>query len=327
MIWTFILLAVFQAIAGWNAGGNLLGLFQQTVPKPWLSFSLLVIGIGLGPFVLGTGVAHTIGRNIIVLKSSDIYVLNEALIATLLTLMLSWIIGMPTSTSLVLVGGLTGATWGTLGMSSIHWRGFWMTVLSVALSVTLGFVTGAGLYRAERKIRNASDRAWRPVWIKSSYVLALIQGLAYGANDAEKALGLAALLLLLSHRAATFAVTPGIILASVIVWVIGCMVGGQRIARTVGNGFYQLKPKHVVSIQAAAAVVVVTAAALGGPVSSTQTIDSALIGVGNTLRHQRVNHAMAAKLFALWGLTLPIAVMIGAMTAWIAMVIPRWHLW
>jgi len=325
MILAFTLLAVFQAIAGWNAGGNLLGLFQQTVPKPWLSFGLLAVGIALGPFVLGTGVAHTIGRNIIVLTSNDIYVLNEALIATLITLMLSWVIGMPTSTSLVLVGGLTGAAWGSLGMSSIHWHGFWMTALSVALSVILGFFAGATLYRVERKMRNASDRAWRPVWIRSSYALALIQGIAYGANDAEKALGLAALLLLLSHRAAAFVVTPGIVLASIIVWMIGCMIGGQRIAKTVGEAFYRLKPKHVVSIHAAAAVVVVTAAALGGPVSSTQTIDSALIGVGNALRHQRVNRVTAAKLFGAWVLTLPIAVMVGAITAWISMILSGWR--
>ncbi len=215
MILAFTLLAVFQAIAGWNAGGNLLGLFQQTVPKPWLSFGLLAVGIAVGPFVLGTGVAHTIGRNIIVLTSNDIYVLNEALVATLITLMLSWVIGMPTSTSLVL--------------------------------------------------------------------------------------------------------------ASIIVWTTGCMIGGKRIAKTVGEAFYRLKPKHVVSIQAAAAVVVVSAAAFGGPVSSTQTIDSALIGVGNALRHQRVNHVTAAKLFAAWGLTLPIAVMVGAITAWISMILSGWH--
>ncbi len=317
MIWAFVLLALFQAISGWNDGGNLLGLFQQVAPKPWLSFSLLVIGVALGPFVLGTGVAHTIGQDIIVLRAGDIHVLNEALIATFITLSLSWIIRMPTSTSLALVGALIGAAWVSLGLVSIHWHGLFMTVLSVGLSVTLGFAAGTGLYRVERRVRNASDRAWRPVWIRLSYLLSLIQGVAYGANDAEKALGLAALLLLISHRAATFVVTSSIILASIGVWIIGCLVGGQRIAQTVGGAFYRLKPKHVVSIQAGAAIVVVSAAALGGPVSTTQTIGSALIGVGNTLRHQRINRVKVATLYAAWGLTLPVAVVIGAVTAWI----------
>ncbi|MHB1682661.1 MAG: inorganic phosphate transporter [Bacilli bacterium] len=318
MIWAFLLLAMFQAISGWNDGGNLLGLFQQAVPKPWLSFALLVVGIALGPLILGAGVAHTIGRDIIVLKAGDLYVLNEALIATLITLTISWFIGMPTSTSLALVGGLMGTAWVSLGLPSIHWHGFFMTVLSVGLSITLGFFAGAGLYRVERRVRNASERAWRPVWIRLSYLLAFIQGVAYGANDAEKALGLAALLLLISHRAATFAVTPAIILASLGVWMIGCVVGGQRIAKTVGGAFYQLKPKHVVSIQAGAAVVVVAAAALGGPVSTTQTLGSALIGVGHTLRHQRVNRSKATLLFTAWGLTLPVAMLVGAITAGIA---------
>ncbi len=325
MIWAFLLLIVFQAISGWNDGGNLLGLFQQAVPKPWLSFFLLVVGIALGPLILGTGVAHTIGRDIIVLKAGDIYVLNEALVATLITLTLSWIIGMPTSTSLALVGGLMGTAWVSLGLSSIHWHGFFMTVLSVALSITLGFFAGTGLYRVERRVRNASERPWRPVWIRLSYLLTLAQGVAYGANDAEKALGLAALLLLISHRASAFVVTPSIILASIAVWMIGCLFGGQRIAKTVGGAFYRLKTKHVVSIQSAAAIVVVTAAALGGPVSTTQTIGSALIGVGNTLRHQRVNRAKAAMLFAAWGLTLPVAVVIGTITAWIAGILSVLH--
>lgn len=313
-----ILITIFQGISGWNDGGNVLGLFEHAGTKAKISLLLMVIGMLSGPFILGTHVAQTVGQNIIHLRHSDIYVFNEALAATLVTLFLIWLVRLPTSTTLALVGGLIGTTWEALGVHAIHWRGFWMTLLSVVLSVVFGFSVGYIIYHFERYYRHHEPtRSLDGLWRRMSYVLSFIQGVAYGANDAEKAIGLIALLLIIGHQTSQFDITPMIVAGSTLVWLAGCLLGGQRIATTIGTAFFKLKPKHVVVIQSGAALVVVAAALMGGPVSTTQTSDSALFGVGHDLHHQQLNSKKVTRIFVAWGLTLPVAVALGLFTAWI----------
>ncbi len=311
MIFAFVLLIIFQGISGWNDGGNLIGLVEHAGSKWKVIFALLLAGIVIGPFILGARVADTIGNNIILLQPNDVYILNNALLATLATLVLSWFARVPTSTSLALVGGLIGAAGFRLGLHAIHWHGLWMTILSIVISVTLGFVAGELLYKIERRIRKTKLSQWEQTWRALSYVLSFLQGLAYGANDAEKAIGLAATLLMIERISPHFHISFVLVISSTIVWVIGAMLGGNRIAQTIGHAFYELKPKHVATIQFTSVLVVMGAALLGGPVSTTQTIDSALIGVGHDLRHHHLNRPKVIKLYVAWALTLPIATVLG----------------
>jgi PiT family inorganic phosphate transporter len=311
MIFAFILLIIFQGISGWNDGGNLIGLVEHAGSRWKIIFALLLVGIVIGPFILGARVADTIGNNIILLQPNDVYILNNALLATLATLVLSWFARVPTSTSLALVGGLIGAAGFRLGLHAIHWHGLWMTILSIVISVTLGFVAGELLYKIERRIRKNNRSQWEQTWRSLSYVLSFLQGLAYGANDAEKAIGLAATLLMIERISPNFHISFVMVISSTSVWVIGAMLGGNRIAQTIGHAFYELKPKHVATIQFTSVLVVIGAALLGGPVSTTQTIDSALLGVGHDLRHHHLNRPKVIKLYAAWALTLPIATVLG----------------
>ncbi len=311
----FLLLVIFQGVSGWNDGGNLLGLVEHIGTKWKITFLLLLAGIVIGPFVLGARVADTIGNNIIQLQAGDVYILNGAMLATLATLVLSWIIRMPTSTSLALVGGLIGTAGSRLGLHAIHFHGLWMTILSIILSVTLGFLAGELLYKLERKIRHRLESKWDLVWRPLSYMLSFLQGLAYGANDAEKAIGLAASLLVIERISPHFHITLMLVAISTIVWIFGALLGGGRIAQTIGHAFYELKPKHVASIQTTSVMVVIGAALLGGPVSTTQTIDSALIGVGHDLRHHHLNRTKVIRLYVAWALTLPVAVLFGILAS------------
>ena len=313
MMVTFALLMIFQGISGWNDGGNLLGMVEHAGNKWRFTFALLLVGMAIGPFVLGSRVADTVGNNIILLQPGDVPVLDRALIATLLTLTLSWLARVPTSTSLALVGGLIGAAGYRLGLRAIHWPGLWMTLLSIVLSVTLGFVAGEALYKIERRIRENLQSKWERVWSPLSYVLSFMQGMAYGANDAEKAIGLSASLLVIEHVTRHFQLTPDLVLGSTLVWLLGALLGGGRIAQTIGHAFYELKPKHVATIQTTSVLVVTGAALLGGPVSTTQTIDSALIGVGHDLRHHHLNRPKVIRLYTAWALTLPAAILLGVL--------------
>ncbi len=315
MALAFVLLLIFQGISGWNDGGNLMGLVEHAGNKWRLTFALLLVGMIVGPFVFGARVADTIGNNIIHLQSGDISVLNLALMATLLTLVFSWLARVPTSTSLALVGGLIGVGGYRLGLHSIRWHGLWMTLLAIVISVTLGFLAGEFLYKIERRIRQTLQSKWDRFWIPLSYVLSFLQGMAYGANDAEKAIGLAATLLVIERITPGFRITPGLVLGSTFVWLIGALLGGGRIAQTISHAFYELKPKHVATIQFTSVLVVMGAALLGGPVSTTQTIDSALIGVGHDLRHHHLNRAKVTRLYTAWILTLPVSILLGIVVA------------
>lgn len=316
MLLSFLLLVIFQGISGWNDGGNLIGLVEHAGSRWKVTFALLLVGMVIGPFVLGDRVANTIGNNIIQLQTGDVSVLNNALLATLATLVLSWVARVPTSTSLALVGGLIGAAGVHFGIHSIHWHGFWMTILSIFISVTLGFSAGELFYKIERRIRKSMQTKWDEWWRALSYVLSFLQGLAYGANDAEKAIGLAATLLVIENISPHFHISVALVLASTFVWVLGAVFGGGRIAQTIGHAFYELKPKHVASIQTTSVLVVISAALLGGPVSTTQTIDSALIGVGHDLRHHHLNRQKVLRLYFAWALTLPISVLLGMIMSW-----------
>lgn len=307
----FVLLVLFQAISGWNDGGNLRGLYDNSGARPRVLFLLLIAGMAGGPFILGTNVAHTIGNNIIHVEAGDLRVVGAGLLATIGTLVLSWLARVPTSTSLALVGGLLGSAGHALGLRAILWHGVWTTVLSLVLSLVLGFGAGEILYQIERPMRHSLQDRWYTLWRRITYPLTFVQGLAYGANDAEKAIGLGATLLRIQHPAAGFQVSFLLVGACTVIWLVGALLGGKRIAATIGHEFYQLKPKHVAAIQTTATLVVMGAAAVGGPVSTTQTIDSALLGVGRDLRHQRVNRQTAIRMFTAWGLTLPVSAVLG----------------
>lgn len=313
----FLLLIIFQGISGWNDGGNLIGMVEHAGSNWKMTFLLLILGIIVGPFILGIRVADTIGNNIIQLGTGDVSVLSLALIATLATLILSWIVRVPTSTSLALVGGLVGVAAIRLGFHAIRWHGLWMTLLSILISVSVGFLAGETLYKVEQKIRHTMRDRWDPLWRRLSYVLSLLQGIGYGANDAEKAIGLAATLMVIEHVSHHFQISLFLVIGSTLIWVLGALLGGHRIAETIGHAFYELKPKHVATIQTTSVFVVISAALLGGPISTTQTIDSALIGVGHDLRDHHLNRRKVIRLYTAWALTFPVAVGFGALIAWI----------
>ncbi|MCL6592582.1 MAG: inorganic phosphate transporter [Alicyclobacillus sp.] len=302
-----VLILAFTVVCGWNDGGNLLAALANTrVLRPLWALLLIAGAVWLGPFLLGTAVAGTVGTQIVDLRRLQPGALDLALASTLLTLVLSWRLRVPTSTTLALLGGLCGAGLVLLGPHGVVWRGLLKSLVSLLLAITLGGPAGWALYAVLRYgLRRANTRTGMRVGGLQS-VTALLLCLGYGANDAEKSVGLlASLWAVLRHM--PFAVRPWMVVLPALAFTVGLLWGGWRVARTVGFHIFRARPVHAFATQLAAAAVILGAAVLGGPVSSTQTLDSALVGVGAAARSKQVRWPVVRRMAWVWVVTLPLS--------------------
>ncbi|WP_035462417.1 inorganic phosphate transporter [Alicyclobacillus macrosporangiidus] len=305
----------FTVLCGFNDGGNLLATFLNTrVMHATIVLGIILAGVLLAPFLLGTAVATTIGTRIVDIRQAGVDVLNVSLAATLVTLLVCWRLKVPTSTSFALVGGLSGSGLAMLGPHAVVWWGLLQVGLSLVLAVVLGglagYLTYYGLYFL---LRLASARLGRRVGYLQ-YVSALMLCIGYGANDAEKSVGLLATVNAVAHHE-PFRVTPWMVVVPGIVFFIGLLWGGWRVARSVGFHVFRARPVHSFATQVASAAVVIGASALGGPVSSTQTIDSALVGVGVCAGKERIRWSFVRRMLVVWGVTMPLAFVVAVVLA------------
>ncbi len=308
----FVGIAGFAIISGFNDGGNLIATFLASGTLSGRSVvPLLIAGIALGPILFGTAVSHTIALEVVNFQAAGPLVLLMALVSALATLLLTWILKIPTSTTIALGGGMIGAAVLSGHSRLIHWIGVGKLILGLVGSVMIGFLVAwllANLLWAV--LTRLSVRNIRRLGL-AQYVTVFWQGLAYGANDQEKAIGLMTIFLMLRAHTLTYRVTWLAILLPLVFWAIGLVVGGWRIAHTVGGHIFRLRPMNALSTQAAAAITVSVAAWFGFPVSTTQTTDGALFGMGAALDPLHVRWPMVRKMFTVWILTMPIAMVIG----------------
>lgn len=312
-----LLILAFTMVSGFNDGGNLLAnLVNSRVMSVLVAILMILIAVATGPFLFGLAVARTIGTQIIDINQVGIATLNIALIGTLVTLLICFKLRVPTSTSFALIGGMSGAAFARFGVKAVVWSGLLKIVVTLFLAVGLGSIAGFVLYTVVLFIlRRVSIRTGVSIG-KFQYVSALLLCFGYGANDAEKSVGLLALVWMVMEQT-TFQIHGWMILVSAFVFGVGLWVGGWRIAKTVGFHIFRTRPVHTFTTQLASAVVVLAAAVVGGPVSSTQTVDSALIGVGVRARKERIRWSVVRKLGLVWATTMPIAFVSSGIIAFI----------
>lgn len=266
--------------------------------------------IGLGPVVFGTRVSHTIAVEILAFPRAGKDVLVIALLAALLTLGVSWWQRLPTSATVALAGGMVGAALFAGKGQLIHWAGVLKVAVGLLGSVVVGFLVAYVLsLLVWRLLQNISSEAARQI-SRLQIALLMLQGLAYGANDQEKAVGLMALwgMMLTRHP---YQVTAIDILLPLAAWTAGLLVGGLRIAETVGGHVLRLRAMHSLAVELAAALTVLGAAFAGAPVSTTQTTDGSMFGLGAALAPRRVQWQTLRRMVGVWLWTMPLAVFFG----------------
>jgi len=266
--------------------------------------------------VFGLHVAQTIGTGIIHPEVIDAQVIFAALIGAIMWNLITWALGMPSSSSHALIGGLLGAGVAKAGFSVMAWSGLSKTLLAIVLSPFVGFLLALVLtaivsWAAVRSTPFAVDRAFRILQFAS----ASLYSLGHGGNDAQKTMGIIAVLLYSQGYLGTeFSVPFWVVISCQAAMALGTLMGGWRIVRTMGLRITKLNPMQGFCAETGGAATLFMATWLGVPVSTTHTITGAIVGVGAARRVSAVRWNVASSIVVAWIFTIPAAALVAAAT-------------
>ncbi|PZQ17698.1 MAG: anion permease [Ancylobacter novellus] len=267
----------------------------------------------------GLHVAETIGRGIIDANIVTPAVVFAALVGAIVWNLLTWALGIPSSSSHALIGGLVGAGLAKVGLSSIVWSGLLKTAAAIVLSPAVGFFLALLLVLAVtwtfvRQTPFMVDRTFRI----GQFVSASLYSLGHGGNDAQKTMGIIAVLLYSSgHGSGEFHVPLWVVLSCQAAMALGTLSGGWRIVHTMGSRITRLKPMQGFCAETGGALTLFGATWLGVPVSTTHTITGAIVGVGAARRTSAVRWGVASNIVVAWVLTMPAAALVSAGCYWL----------
>jgi PiT family inorganic phosphate transporter len=265
--------------------------------------------------VFGLHVANTMGKGLIDVGVLDAQVIFGALAGAIAWNVITWIYGIPSSSSHALIGGLVGAAIAKAGFGAVLWSGLGTTAIFIVLSPLIGFglavvlMIGAA-WSSVRVTPFAADRRFRHLQFISSALFSL----GHGGNDAQKTMGIIAGLLYSQGRMPEgFHVPFWVVMACQTAMAVGTFSGGWRIVKTVGSKITDLKPIQGFCAETGGAVALFGATFLGIPVSTTHTIIGAIVGVGAMNRTAAVRWGTAGNIVIAWVITLPAAAVVGAL--------------
>jgi PiT family inorganic phosphate transporter len=265
--------------------------------------------------VFGLHVANTIGAGIIDVHVIDDRVVFGALMGAITWNIVTWLGGIPSSSSHALVGGLVGAGVAKTGVSAIAWSGLTKTIAGVVVSPALGFALALLLvlivaWLFVRATPNGVDRTFR--WLQ--FVSASAYSLGHGGNDAQKTMGVIAVLLYAhGHLRGAFHVPLWVVLACQAAMALGTLLGGWRIVHTMGSRITHLTPMQGFCAETGGAITLFLATHLGVPVSTTHTITGAIVGVGSARQTSAVRWGVAKDIVIAWIITMPMAGLVAAL--------------
>ena len=262
----------------------------------------------------GLHVAQTVGTGIVAAEVVDAAVIFGALMGAICWNLLTWWLGIPSSSSHALIGGLAGAAITKAGLGSIVWSGLGLTAAAIVFSPLLGFLLALMLmlgvaWGFVRTTPAAVDNSFRSL----QFVSASLYSLGHGGNDAQKTMGIIAVLLYSQGLLGdTFHIPLWVILTCQAAMALGTLVGGWRIVRTMGSRITRLHPVQGFCAETGGAMTLFLATYFGVPVSTTHTITGAIVGVGAARRTAAVRWNVASDVVVAWIITLPAAALFAA---------------
>jgi len=268
--------------------------------------------------VFGLHVANTIGTGIIDPGVIDSAVIFAALIGAIVWNLITWALGIPSSSSHALIGGLLGAGLAKAGLSAAVWSGLLKTLLAIVLSPLVGFLLALVLvaivsWASVRSTPFAVDRAFRVL----QFVSASLYSLGHGGNDAQKTMGIIAVLLYSQgYLGSEFSVPFWVVISCQAAMALGTLMGGWRIVRTMGLRITKLTPMQGFCAETGGAATLFAATFMGVPVSTTHTITGSIVGVGAARRVSAVRWNVASSIVYAWVITIPAAAIVAAVTWW-----------
>lgn len=281
------------------------------------ALTITAIAEFLGPFLFGTVVAKTIGEDIVESSVLTLGVIASALIGGIVWNLITWYFGIPGSSSHALIGGMTGAVMAGAGINAIKFGGLSRVLIALVTSPVVGFLIGFIVTRLIYFLaRNATPRI-NSFFKRSQLITALALAFSHGTNDAQKTMGIIALSLVIGGVLPSFQVPTWVVAVSAAAIAIGTSLGGWRLIRTLGGKFYKIRPLHSFATQLSSASVILSASYFGFPVSTSQVVSSAIMGVGSAERVSKVRWSVAEEIVTSWLFTIPASGLIAAGTYWL----------
>ena len=264
----------------------------------------------------GLHVAGTIGKGIVDISVMDSRIIFATLIGASVWDIITWRVGLPTSSSHALMGGLIGAALVKSGTGALVWKGILTTVAFIFVSPLLGLLLGLVFGSAVHWLfRNKGPFQVDHIFRKGQLLSASLYSLGHGGNDAQKTMGIiAGLLFSAGMLGDTFYIPFWVVLSCHAAIALGTMSGGWRIVKTMGQKVTKLRPVDGFCAEASAAVSLFLASGLGIPVSTTHTITGSIMGVGSLRRLTAVRWGVAGRILWAWILTIPFSALISAAT-------------
>ncbi len=297
---------IFAFLNGMNdSGGLVAAAISSRSMGPRFALSVASVSEFAGPFLFGTAVAVTIGRDLVQPSAITLPVLLVAVVSAIIWNLITWYLGLPSSSTHALLGGLAGAVAATQGIQALRLSGFAFVLLALFIAPVLGLLAGFALMRLTQYLtRNASPRV--NVFFKQVQPFNVVAlALSHGSNDGQKSMGLITIALVAASAQTGFVVPFWVTLVCATAMMLGVSIGGWRVIRTLGGRIYKLRPVHAFAAQGSSALIVLGAALLGGPVSTTQVVSASIIGVGSAERMNAVRWQVAGQIVTAWVVTVP----------------------
>jgi inorganic phosphate transporter, PiT family len=300
---------IFDYINGFHDAANSIATVVSTrVLSPGVAVVWAAVFNFLAAYLLGTGVAATVGSGFVNVHLVTPWVLLAGLVGAILWDILTWVLALPTSSSHALIGGYAGAAFAKAGFSGLIAGKWGITMAFIVLSPLIGLVAAyllmVGVYWGFRRFTPSQmNRHFRRYQLVSAAFLSC----AHGTNDAQKTMGIITAVLFAGGLQKDFHVPSWVIAASSASIGLGTMSGGWRIVRTMGTRLTRLQPRSGFCAETGAAISILFATWLGLPVSSTHAIAGAIAGVGSIQRTRAVRWHVAGEIVTAWILTIPAA--------------------
>ena len=310
-----------------DASNAIATLVATRAARPGQALALAAFFNLLGPLLVGSAVASAIGGIVAIDRSEAVAVIGAGLLAAVAWNLVTWRWGLPSSSGHALVGGLVGAAlvaggsgavnWG--GVDGIHPVGVIGACAALAISPLLGALAALALVRLVRRGARRATGRWRELARAGQWATSATLAFSHGANDAQKAAGVIAALLVADGRITTLSAPLWTVLGCAVALTLGTAAGGWSIVRTVGRRIYHLQPVDGLCSQAGSASVIFGASLLGAPTSTTQVVASSVIGVGGGRRRwHHVRWEVVRQMGLAWLITMPVSAGLAAVAllAW-----------
>ncbi len=315
-----IIALIFDFTNGAHDSANAIATVVSTTVLSPRTAVLMAAALNLGGAVLGTEVAKTVGSGIVgpeMVEGCKILVL-AALLGAIFWNLLTWYLGIPSSSSHALIGGLIGSAIAYAGWDAPSYGSIMSKVIvPLLLSPLAGFFFGYMLmvllsWTCVKAHPRTVNTAFKKLQILSSAFMAT----SHGMNDAQKTMGIITLALVIFGHQTEVAIPVWVKASCALAMGLGTAMGGWKIVKTMGHKIFKLEPIHGFAAETAAAGVIMGASVLGAPISTTHTISTSVIGVGASKRFSAVRWGVAANLVVAWVLTIPASAVVAYVSFW-----------